>query len=507
MTIYAYSTFTTLAAAQVIVTDDGVMIGMNGMVIATGTNAFEAGAGNGMTFSIQGWLGAFQNGIVIGSSGQNVERNTLTVGRNGTIDAFNGIIATDASLSVTNAGMISGFIIGVRFDDAAAGYNSVTNSGTIMGGDSGIYGTGTGTATTTIVNSGTIGHAQGQIGAAIHFLGASSIELVRNTAVISGGIVLSGGADAVDNLAGGLIDGEVLLGDGTDRITNSGVITGNIDTGTSDDRVDNLGGRMDGLLLTGTGLDVVTNSGRIVGYVDLGGDDDVFETVGAGQVLGMIYGEGGNDRFIIGWAQETYDGEIGADYIDFRKAGAVTVALDGSVENTGVAEGDTYVSIEHIYGSRNGADTLIGSVAANRLFGIGGDDTLMGLAGGDLLDGGQGNDVLVGGLGNDTFVFKTAAQAGDTITDFSSAASGNNDRLGISAAGFGGGLVEGTLAATAFVSGTDNLALDAGDRFIFNQTTRTVWFDVDGTGAEGPVLVATLQAGAAFAVADIFILA
>jgi Ca2+-binding RTX toxin-like protein len=123
--------------------------------------------------------------------------------------------------------------------------------------------------------------------------------------------------------------------------------------------------------------------------------------------------------------------------------------------------------------------------------------------------GQDGADVLTGGTGDDLFRYTLASHGGDTITDFG-AATGNNDRFSIDASGFGGGLAGGSLSASQFVLRTtnSNAATDSNDRFIFNSVTNTLWFDVDGTGATGPVLIATLQANAAdLTVDDIWLFA
>jgi Ca2+-binding RTX toxin-like protein len=146
-------------------------------------------------------------------------------------------------------------------------------------------------------------------------------------------------------------------------------------------------------------------------------------------------------------------------------------------------------------GSKSGADTLIGSTAANVLSGLGGADALRGGGGADRLLGGAGSDTLTGGAGGDTFQFNALTDAGDIILDFSNAA-GNNDQFRISAAGFGGGLVVGVLAAGQFQARADTLAQDADDRFIFRTTDATLWFDVNGNLAGGLTQIADLQAGA-----------
>jgi hypothetical protein len=66
-------------------------------------------------------------------------------------------------------------------------------------------------------------------------------------------------------------------------------------------------------------------------------------------------------------------------------------------------------------------------------------------------------------------------------------------------AGFGGGLKPGSLLPAQFRLHLANRrdALDADDRSIFNNVTHRLWFDADGMGAAGPVLIAPLQDGAA----------
>ena len=74
------------------------------------------------------------------------------------------------------------------------------------------------------------------------------------------------------------------------------------------------------------------------------------------------------------------------------------------------------------------ADTLTGSASADQLRGGGGNDVVDGLAGDDRIVGGAGADILTGGADNDTFVFDSAPNAVDSITDFNasgSAASGD----------------------------------------------------------------------------------
>ena len=64
-------------------------------------------------------------------------------------------------------------------------------------------------------------------------------------------------------------------------------------------------------------------------------------------------------------------------------------------------------------------DLIHGNEVANVLKGLGGDDVIRGFEGNDTIVGGAGADVLTGGEGSDTFLFDTANDLGNTITDFS----------------------------------------------------------------------------------------
>jgi len=74
----------------------------------------------------------------------------------------------------------------------------------------------------------------------------------------------------------------------------------------------------------------------------------------------------------------------------------------------GDADGDSYVSIERVFGT-SFDDSITGSD---------GNDTLLGNGGGDFLNGGQGNDSLLGGAGTDSFGYDTANGGADVISDF-----------------------------------------------------------------------------------------
>jgi Ca2+-binding RTX toxin-like protein len=162
----------------------------------------------------------------------------------------------------------------------------------------------------------------------------------------------------------------------------------------------------------------------------------------------ILSGQGGNDSLLGGADNDILLGGAGADVLDggngidraqYTDATAGVLAdLQLSNLNTGFAAGDTYVSIERLYGSAFN-DTLRGDAAANvlwghngndRLSGRGGNDNLLGMNGNDILSGQGGNDSLLGGAGADTFLFQNG-YGQDTITDFNISQSG--ERIALSA--------------------------------------------------------------------------
>lgn len=120
-------------------------------------------------------------------------------------------------------------------------------------------------------------------------------------------------------------------------------------------------------------------------------------------------------------------------------------------------------------------------------------DTLIGDGGANVLRGGGSKDILTGGGSSDTFVYKTADEGMDRITDFSA-----NDRFKFSATGFGGGLVAGTELSTqaattgVFVSGTNPTPLGTNANFLYSTNTGILSFDEDGTGSHSALNIANL---------------
>jgi Ca2+-binding RTX toxin-like protein len=165
---------------------------------------------------------------------------------------------------------------------------------------------------------------------------------------------------------------------------------------------------------------------------DSAGPLPAFSRLDGGNANDKLAGGNGNDNLIGGLGADTHDGGNGNDRAQYTDATAGVLAdLQLSNLNTGFAAGDTYISIERLYGSRF-EDNLRGDAAANvlwghngddRLYGRGGNDNLQGMNGNDVLHGQDGNDSLTGGAEGDTFVFQNGFGQ-DIITDFDVSQSG-----------------------------------------------------------------------------------
>jgi Ca2+-binding RTX toxin-like protein len=315
---------------------------------------------------------------------------------------------------------------------------------------------------------------------------------------LGGGDYLSGrggndrldGGDGDDALAGGAGTDTLIGGAGDDMADYyyQGAVTLALDKSKTSKgaaaydtliSIENLGG-------SNTGNDTLIGNKKANYLAGNGGSDS-------------LYGQAGNDNLDGGLGADHLYGGTGFDFTDYYYSKGVTVSLDGSLTATRAAKGDTFDSIEGIFGSATGPDKLSGDSHNNeiygngghdKLFGRGGDDRLFGDFGADTLFGGDGYDVLLGGNGIDrldgggdidVYAFDRAADGWDTIVKFE-----KDEEVAISKEGFS--LTR--FSKVIFQARNDNHAQDADDRLIFEKDARTLWFDSDGTGAAEAVKIA-----------------
>ncbi|MBD1995519.1 calcium-binding protein [Leptolyngbya sp. FACHB-541] len=299
-------------------------------------------------------------------------------------------------------------------------------------------------------------------------------------------------------------------------------------------------------------LDASDSETKVIAYGDAGNDlligsgvhDYLYGGKGHDVVVGdrgndRMYGQQGNDRLVWnnGDGSDLMDGGVGYDVIEVNGArqqgDEFTLKAEGgkaifdrinlvpftlTVDNaeafkvSGLGGDDSFVVDDltgtdvrsvRFYGGE-GNDTFDGKNTKTplTLYGDAGDDTLTGGKYHDTIKGGDGKDWLTGGGGADKFVYDNPFQGIDTITDFVA----GKDTIVVSAAGFRGGLVANTvLAASQFTLGSS--AGDASDRFIYNNTTGALYWDLDGTGAVGQIKLATLSGKPALNYTDISVVA
>lgn len=146
-------------------------------------------------------------------------------------------------------------------------------------------------------------------------------------------------------------------------------------------------------------------------------------------------------------------------------------------------EGIILAEKDALYGTA-GKDYLYGRSSNKRdiLFGLEGDDRLRGREGDDLLIGGAGNNTLYGDSGYDTFKIDFPKDGINTIVDFDV----DRDKFQISLDEFDG-LNPGQLSSEQF---SYYAAVDENDRFIYNPSSGYLFFDIDGSKQQEPILIA-----------------
>ena len=137
-----------------------------------------------------------------------------------------------------------------------------------------------------------------------------------------------------------------------------------------------------------------------------------------------------------------------------------------------------------------------------KFFGMAGNDTLLGGAGDDYLSGGEGRDRLTGGAGSDQFVFDAGLNRStnvDTITDFVS----GQDKIVLDHDVFAkfslGEDVSDHFSATG-------RAVDGDDYLIYNSSTKTLFYDADGSGGSAAVAFAVLTGVSSVSASDFLIM-
>lgn len=266
-------------------------------------------------------------------------------------------------------------------------------------------------------------------GGGINLIGGSGNDVIRAN-VAEGVFVRMIGADGADRFVGG---------DGYDQV----LFRANGDIGVKV-KVESYKGGMNGTAIDGWG------------------NEDVFRRVD--EVRGstaddILRGGSGRDRFVSYEGNDVVNGGGGGfDTIRYNQVTVKSVDIDlearsGEIVMTAGTFVDTLRGIEIVSGSREGADTILGSDADERFTAFGGDDVLDGRGGDDVLFGGDGRDKLRGSDGDDRL-------AGEDGNDFLNGGDGDdrlfgdrgNDKLN---GGSGADLLVGGRGRDTLIGGAD----------------------------------------------------
>ncbi|WP_172460825.1 M10 family metallopeptidase C-terminal domain-containing protein [Suttonella ornithocola] len=215
-----------------------------------------------------------------------------------------------------------------------------------------------------------------------------------------------------------------------------------------------------------------------------------------------LEGGNGNDTLIGGSGNDILDGGTGADHLDGGDGDDIYfIDATGDIISDSSGTELIYSSIDYQLG--NGLENLtligqasnaIGNNQANTLTGNDQANTLNGAGGDDILIGGDGNDILIGGSGADRFYFNSGIdQDGnniDTIQDFNFA---EGDRIILDKNIFATlqGSANNVLAADNFHLGST--AETADQHILYDQNSATLYYDVDGNGAQQSIAFAKLE--------------
>lgn len=227
------------------------------------------------------------------------------------------------------------------------------------------------------------------------------------------------------------------------------------------------------IILGTNGQDTIEGGGNNDKLKGSFGSDSLSGGEGNDKLIGSygndtLRGEAGDDVLRGDQHADVLDGGDGFDTADYSKASsAVRLDLLAGTGTLGDADGDTFISIEEVLGTKY-HDRLWGDGAANRLYGDKGSDELIGGAGDDTLLGGGGDDTLLGGDGHDTI-------SGDGGNDLINGEDGNDTIKGSRgddtlAGGLGDDEIKGSSGKDVLFGDEGNDTLSGGmgaDRFVF----------------------------------------
>ncbi len=356
--------------------------------------------------------------------------------------------------------------------DGNGGSTAATNTLTVtaVNDAAAIAGQATGSVTEdgTLQASGTLTIADVDAGEAAFVAGALQGSYGSATLTAAGDwtYTLANSSAAVQAMAGGVAVQDTLTVTSLDGTTSSLIITINGANEPVPTGVTLTGTSAANLLTGGMGNDILLGLGGNDKLVGNGGDDILNGGTGGDAMIGGA----GNDTYYVDNTSDKVT-EVAGGGIDSIVTTLSKLTLGANVENL------DYTGTQNFTGTGNALDNVIsGGSAADILLGGVGNDTLLGELGNDQITGGLGSDILTGGGGADLFIFKTSAEASDTITDFAHLVDHIDLHL------IDANVAKGSNQAFSFI-GTADFGLTAGQlRFELTSDGAHVQGDANGDG-------------------------
>jgi Ca2+-binding RTX toxin-like protein len=217
----------------------------------------------------------------------------------------------------------------------------------------------------------------------------AGVDVDLNNAIQSGGFAENDRLIDIENITGSMNYADSIIGNGFANVLNG--------LGGSDKL---LGGGGDDTLLGGDGNDSLSGDQGNDLLQGGGGHDQLSGGLGDDR----LFGNNGNDCLSGGAGADTMDGGAGIDTVDYGASdGGVSVNLETTYGWLADAQGDRYIGVENVRGSRYD-DNIWGNDAGNAIWAGDGNDIVDGGEGNNTIDGGAGDDDLGGGSRRDTIL-------------------------------------------------------------------------------------------------------
>jgi Ca2+-binding RTX toxin-like protein len=224
------------------------------------------------------------------------------------------------------------------------------------------------------------------------------------------------GNEGNDTLAGGTGPDTVDGGDGIDMASYSDA-TGPVVINLQDPS-QTTGDAQGDLLISIEQFGLSEFGDTFIGLNDPLVGDVVFGRGGNDTLLGFagndtLHGDNGDDYIVGSLGADEIDGGDGFDTTSFLESKiGIVVDLVNPARSTGIATGDTIVSVEQFLMTQQN-DEFVGSDTGETVFAYGGNDLIFGGGGGDRIFGGEQHDQLFGGTGSDELL----GEAGNDMLD------------------------------------------------------------------------------------------